>query len=66
MDKTFYTIVELTKRYGNISKRTIKRWEEFDNFPKPCFVKRGLNTLYHVDEVHAWEKNSMRPSSQVA
>lgn len=45
-------------RYLGVSERTITRWQNERDFPKP--KRRGFRELsYNVDEILEWKKNNL-------
>lgn len=50
--KTF----DVGQRYGGVTARTIHRWQETRNFPKPAISYRGGSNLWKVSDIEKWEK----------
>ncbi|MFW1838615.1 helix-turn-helix transcriptional regulator [Acinetobacter gyllenbergii] len=47
---------EVGQRYGGVSARTIHRWQETRNFPKPAISYRGGSNLWKVSDIEKWEE----------
>lgn len=60
MEKIFLKQKELSKRWG-LSDRTLERWRWLGQ--GPAFLKIGGRVLYRLDDIIAYETNSMRIST---
>ena len=55
MHSPYLKTAEVGQRYGGVSPRTIYRWQETRNFPKPAISYRGGSNLWKVSDLEKWE-----------
>ena len=51
----YLSTAQLCEKFGNISKRTLLRWQEKRNFPTPTISYRGGANLWTLSDVLKWE-----------
>lgn len=61
MSEPYLKTLEVGKRYGGVSPRTIHRWQETRNFPKPAISYRGGSNLWKVSDLEKWEASQITP-----
>ena len=47
----YLSAAQLCEKFGNISKRTLLRWQEKRNFPAPTISYRGGANLWTLSDV---------------
>ncbi|ENX36304.1 hypothetical protein F889_00466 [Acinetobacter colistiniresistens] len=57
MSEAFLRTIDVRKRYGNISGRTLCRWQETRNFPAPFMSYKGGPNLWKITDLVKWEES---------
>ncbi|PJE55721.1 hypothetical protein TY87_09175 [Marinomonas sp. BSi20584] len=54
----YLTSAQLCERLGNLSTRTLHRWQqkEINPLPEPTIRPSGTCNLWSADEIYAWEE----------
>lgn len=49
---------QVCERFGNISSRTLTRWQKERNFPMP-YSSEGISNMYLISEIESWEEEHL-------
>lgn len=55
MRQGYWTASTVCERYGGMSKKTLSRFIENKNFPRPVFGGKGRESLFDIESVLQWE-----------
>ncbi len=59
----YLSATQVCKKFGNISKRTLSRWQEKRNFPAPTISYRGGSNLWTASDILEWEISLKKPDT---
>lgn len=56
MSGPYLKTTEVGQRYGGVSGRTLHRWQQTRDFPKPVISYRGGASLWKIEDLEEWEQ----------